>query len=234
MVKYLFSFCAVVIGLAASTQAIVIDYDGSVPPDALTPDPLSFIVFSGTGYQINNGELTLTTAYNRGIWFGNGNHTGTYNVPWQVGTASEGNYLRLRAKLTPGSTEWSMYLYDRTYSVGFGFYNDELTWGHAGGGGSMPFDPTAYHVFEIWSKDGIVTYRLDESQVVYHGPASASSFSTGIFVIGDGSGSDISGVGSMVVDEMLYISGPQFEIPEPATAMLVGLMGLAMMNRRRR
>jgi hypothetical protein len=234
LVKYLFSFCAIVVGFATAAQAIVIDYDGSVPPNALSPNPLSFIIFSGTSYQISNGELTLSTAYNRGIWFGNGNHTGTYNVPWQVGTASEGNYLRLRAKLTPGSTEWSMYLYDRTYSVGFGINDNELTWGHANGGGSMPFDPTAYHVFEIWSKDGIVTYRLDESQVLYQGPAVPLSFGTGIFVIGDGSGSDISGVGSMVVDEMLYISQPQFEIPEPASAALIGLAGIAMIARRRR
>lgn len=233
MNKFALVMTVIALWFASHADAIVIDYDASVPPNAQSPDPLSFIVFSGTNYQINNGELTMTTAYSRGIWFGNGNHSPGNTVPWQVGTASEGNYLKLRAKLTPGSTEWSMYLLDRTYSVGFYLLADELRWSTPGGG-SMPFDPTSFHTFEIWSKDGVVAYRLDESQVLYHGPANPSAFSTGIFVIGDGSGSDISGVGSMVVDHMLYISQPQFEIPEPTSAMLIGGVGLALIRRPNR
>lgn len=224
------------IGLGGvSASGVVIDYDGSGSPGAVTPDAFSFVVFGGTGWSSDGDVLTLTTGPSRGIWFGNANHASGYSVPWQVGSSSEGNYLRVRARLAEGATEWSLYLYDKNHFVGFGLDADALSWSLPEGESSMAWDPTEWHVYEFLLKDGVVTYRVDESRVLYHGPAVASPVPTGFMVMGDGSGSTPTGTGSMLFDEVLYMTSPDFEIvPEPAGVVMLGLGALGLAKRRSR
>ncbi|WP_428387929.1 PEP-CTERM sorting domain-containing protein [Mucisphaera sp.] len=224
---------ALTIGMTAmSASGLEISYDGSQSPNSLTPDPFSFIVFGGTSWSTDGEALTLTTAPIRGIWFGNANHTGS-SVPWQIGSPEEGNYLRVRAKLSEGADEWSIYLYDTEFLAAFGLFADELSYSNQAGGTVLDWDPTEFNTYEFLLRDGMVTYRLNESQVLYHGPANASVVSTGLMVIGDGSGSTPTGTGSMIIDDVLYISGPDFEIvPEPGSLVLLGLASLALVRRR--
>jgi hypothetical protein len=227
---------ALVAGLAGPARAITIVYDSDVAPDALAPDPFTFKNnYASTSWSVASGELTLNTTLGTvGIWFGNGDHIAGLEVPWDVATNEQGNYVKIRMKLTPGSKDWSSYLYDQSHSGGFGFDDDQLTLFSTG----VPTEPldidlTEYHTFEYLIRDGMVSYRLDESLVLYHGPGGEQSFGVGILVIGDGSASTVSGTGSMIIDHVTYMSEPAFDIPEPATAGLAAIMGAGLLARRR-
>lgn len=216
---------------------LLIDYDASVLPDSNTmANPFSSIVFSGTSYALNSGQLTLTTAPLAGIFFGNGNAIG-HPTNWSVADSATGNYLKVVTKLNPGATDWSAYLQDGASFVLFSFNHSEFSYATSLGGSynevTNTLDMTsAFHTFEFLLKDGNVTYRLDESQVLYDGPAYSSS-GAALMVIGDGSGSTPTGTGSMVIDHVTYQTDPPFAIPEPSTMGLIGIFGCGTFLARR-
>jgi len=71
------------------------------PDDASLQYVFSTEVQSGTSWYASGGELVMTTADNAGIWFGN---DASYDpVPWQIGDDNQGNFLSVRAKLSPTS-----------------------------------------------------------------------------------------------------------------------------------
>lgn len=220
-----------------SEAGLLIDYDGSVNPnDASLANPFSFVVFNGTSYNTNNDQLSLTTANNAGIWFGNGNAVGQ-PTNWSVADSATGNYLKIVTKLSPGATVWSAYLTDGTSYANFTFHYSEFAYS-TGSGGSYNEVTNAldmvsgFHTFEFLLKDGNVTYRLDESQVLYSGEAYSTS-QQGLMVIGDGSGSTASGIGSMIFDQVTYQTDPTFSIPEPSSIALIGLFGGSIFAARR-
>ena len=218
-------------------MGVLINYDASVLPDSSTmANPFSSVVWSGTSYALNSGQLTLTTAPVAGIYFGNGNALG-HPTNWSVADSTTGNYLKLTTKLNPGATGWSAYLQDGTSFVMFSFNHSGFSYATSLGGSyndvTNTLDMTsAFHTFEFLLKDGNVTYRLDNSQVLYDGPAYSSS-GAALMVIGDGSGSTPTGAGSMVVDQVTYQTAPAFSIPEPATIGLLGLFGGGIFLSRR-
>jgi hypothetical protein len=83
--------------------------------------------------------------------------------------------------------------------------------------------------YEIWMKDGKVVYKVDNT-VWYAGAALASA--ANILIIGDGSGSSVSGVGTMQIDSATILTGADFasapamplaaNIPEPSSFLLCG------------
>ncbi|MDZ8118259.1 hypothetical protein [Pontiella agarivorans] len=226
-----------VLAAGQSMGGLLIDYDASDLPDSNTlANPFSSIVFAGTGYSLNGGELTLTTAPSAGIWFGNGNSIG-HPTNWSLADSASGNYLKVRTKLAPGATSWSAYLADGSSYAGFTFNHSTVSYATDLAGSyndvTNALDMTSdFHTFEFLLKDGNVTYRLDESIVLYHGAAYASSEGS-FMVIGDGSGPTPTGTGSMIIDQVTYEAGPTFSIPEPSTLGLVGCFGSAVFLIRR-
>lgn len=230
------ALAGIIVALFTTSQTmagLVINYDASVLPDSNTlTNPFSSIVFSGTGYSQNGGELTLTTAPYAGIWFGNGNSIG-HPTNWTLEDSTTGNYLKIRTKLSAGASTWSSYLTDGSTYAGFTFNHSTFSYYTDGVDVTNSLDMTSdFHTFEFLLKDGTVTYRLDESIVLYHGDAYSTS-QAALMVIGDGSGSTPTGSGSMIIDQVKYEGDPAFAIPEPATIGLFGLFGSGIFLTRR-
>ncbi|QDU34876.1 hypothetical protein KS4_29520 [Poriferisphaera corsica] len=239
-IRYVLYHCFALVLCCSATpvNAIYIDYDASVMPNNHT-DPFSYVEFSSTSGSVSGGELTLTTAPAEGIWFGKYNHP-SFAVPWNLAPSSDGNYLSVTAKLAPLATEWSMYFYDGAHFAGLGLIDNhtiEITKYHTPTGNLetqlIAVDTTEYHQYELLLKDGLVTYRLDGSTVLYHGDAYPTTFSNTL-VIGDGSGSMISGTGSMMIDHVVFQTSPDFMIvPEPALFSVLLCVGSLLLVQRR-
>ena len=219
------------------------------------------IVFGGTTMTTNGTTSTLATTNFQGVWFGWGAWYGD-QPGWTPGTSAAGNYLSLTAAFSPNAADWSAYFYDQSHAVSMLFaptpcppadncYNYAPATGvniyfrdplNSGGAVSqfVSLDPSLTHTYEFLLKGGAVSYRIDGT--AYTGLAQEVSLGAPLLVIGDGSGSSPSGVGSM------KISGVQFDnaysanqlssiaaVPEPATwAMMLGGFGLAGASLRRR
>ena len=229
---------------AGSAQAIVVN---SLPYEG-TPDWIDY-KFDGNWSVGPNGESQLNTA-SGGIWFGNGNYNDGSVPSWSMGNATSGNKIDLTMRLTSGSRDWGFYMGDGLYGAGFVFnptygcngnaqdcyfaaYNVGVGFSFAdpdNPGQSIDhfiaLDLTVNHTFGILLKDGLLAYRVDGE--VFKGNALGGS---SILVIGDGSGSTRTGLGSMLVSAVRIDTAPTqsvvLGVPEPASwAMLVGGFGL--------
>lgn len=241
---------------AGSAQAIVVD---SLPVPASTV--WTDIVFSGTSMVRGSAGTTLTTANDRGVWFGWMAGLGGNTPAWHPGVSSEGNHLSLTLSFSAGAVDWSAYMYDRSHQAAVLFRpsgcadNCYALTGAAGvdllyADTAAPtvarwlFVPIADleqpHQFEYLMKNGQVSYRID-GRVVYTGQAFDSSYSASLLVVGDGSGSTRTGKGSMTVHAVRLDTAPVAAtlvstVPEPGSwaLMLAGGALLAARARRRR
>jgi hypothetical protein len=253
-------FFAIAIVVAASLTANAAQ--AAVVADSLpytgTPD-WSDVTFSGTSMVVSSGESILTTANNRGVWFGW--QSGTNTPAWTIADNAQGNYLSLTAKFSSGADDWSAYMHDGTRSVAMIFnptpcdqssqncYNFNGSPGvtlYFGGVAPNAFssqfialDTTQYFTYEWLLRGNSVTYRVNG--VAYSGTAMTGG--SKLMVIGDGSGSSLSGTGQMRISGVSFETNPAATslpslVPEPASwAMLIagfGLTGAAMRRRRLR
>lgn len=228
-----------------SNAAVVVD---SLPYKN-TPD-WTDIVFSGTSMNLapSGDSVTLTTSYGAGVWFGWGAGYGNQPASWAPGNNAAGNYLRFEASFSNGSADWSTYFYDRSYNAFFDFAptgcsgNQGSCYGlngaagvgvsHAGSTSTeyastfIPLDLSLSHTYEFLLKDGQVSYRIDGLNV-YSGAAWQVGFANPLLVIGDGSGSSLTGRGSMTIYNIRMDNAPAERIlassvPIPASFLLFG------------
>lgn len=193
------------LGLAGISSGMVIDYDANITPnDPSMGSTFTAQVFTGTRWEALNGELTLYTAYAQGIWFG---HDNFISIPyWAISDYDIGNKINIRAKVQ--GNDWSFYLRDGSYAATFRFFSDHFTCSFPGGTQTNYTNMDSYHDYEIFLKDGLVTYSVDQS-VLYSGRASSSS--TKVLVIGDGSGPTIGGNGTMTIDHVTVDTEPSYQ-----------------------
>ena len=250
--------CALVASIGA--QAAVVE--NSLPFTNSTD--WTTITFAGTAMELNPGgtSSTLGTAFNRGVWFGYYPAVDSTDVPaWTPGNSSQGNYLSLEASFSTGAADWSAYLYDRTSYAFMAFnpttgcdsnvrscYGEPAESGvrvyHANGNDATTYASTFVnmdlkqrHSFEFLLKNGQVAYRVD-GQVIYAGMAYAIPINSPLLIIGDGSGSSLSGEGTMTIYSVAFDNAPLAStlapVPEPQTwAMLLGgLLALGAARRR--
>lgn len=245
--------CACLLGSVTPVHATVIN---SLPYTG-TPD-WTDITFVGTSMTASASQSVLTTGYIAGVWFGWGASYG--NTPaWTPGTSAQGNHLSISGSFSAGSKDWHAYLYDGSHLA-------EIEWNPTGCGAGdcysvapqngvkvwhagatpetasntfVPLDVTQAHTYEFLLRNGQVSYRIDGS-VVYSGAAFATPFSGALLVIGDGSGSTLTGAGSMTITSVSFDTAPSAQVlvssvPEPETTALwmVGV-AVAMLAARRR
>lgn len=182
----------------------------------------------------------MNTSYtpSEGIWFGIGHNYGDWPGIALANTAS-GNWVRMRAALSPGATDWSLYWYDANgygsslslESTGFEYVCDGASHFQA------VADMTAFHTFTTYVLAGQVSYFFDNTYL--GGGAAPLSGTTDFLLVGDGSASDLTGQGTMYLDYLTIITAvgdaPPSSVPEPASAaVLSGLAVLGLATRRRR
>jgi hypothetical protein len=237
---------------AGAAQATVI----TSLPYANTPD-WTDIEFPGTSMSVSGGVSTLTTGPGLGVWFGWGAWYG--NQPaWSPSSDAVGNHLSMDLSFSGDARDWSAYFYDQSYTASMQFNPGTCPGGncYAGttqagvnllfGGGATPttqfvaLDLSDQHTFEFLLKGGQVSYRIDGT--AYSGAAWQASLGAPLLVIGDGSGSDPSGIGSMRVHGISFDNAPTENVlvstaPEPGAWALmlagVGLAGAALRRRRK-
>jgi hypothetical protein len=229
--------------IASSVPGAAIFYDGSYVPQ---PGAANFhwAVFGNT-WGTDGNILSIHTSYvTGGIWFGY--HPAAYGNPgWSLGTDAQGQYVKIRARLTPGSTEWSIYMHNGTSMSNFYLLNDAFQYSVPDTGGGTTANIFAnmnvFRDYEIWMKGGKVVYKVDNT-VWYAGNALPSG--ANLLIIGDGSGSTITGTGTMQIDSATILTGLDFvsapamplaaNIPEPSSFLLCGAGLLAAARLRRR
>jgi PEP-CTERM motif len=252
----IFAIAVVVAATVTASAANAVVVADSLPYDG-TP-AWSDIVFAGTSMVVSGGESILTTGNNRGVWFGW--QSGSNTPSWTIANNADGNYLSLTAKFSSGADDWSAYMHDGTRSAAMIFnetpcdsssqncYNFNGTPGvslyFAGptpGTSSRTFialDTTQYFTYEWLLLGSTVTYRVNGAS--YSGTALAGG--SKLMVIGDGSGSSLSGTGRMTVSGVTFDRAPAMTslpslVPEPGSwAMLIagfGMIGAAMRRRNR-
>ncbi len=215
---------------AAIAAPFTVEYDGSIAPNLNSP-AFEFIVFGGTSWNTTGGSLNMTTAPSRGIWFG---AREVNNHPWLPADNSVGNYVSVDVKMGTNATEWSTYLNDGTHAARFNFDHDGFTYGTAAGFFRVDMDLTrAFHTFEFLLLNGEVSYRVN-GQVLANRVAAGELVTDKIVLIGDGTGSTLTGTGSMSVDRATIITAPDFTvIPTPGAIATLGLAGVFASRRRR-
>jgi len=221
--RFLATVAATTLASASGVQGgAAIYYDASVTPDHPSLQSVFHTrVQDGTSWSVSNGELRMTTAYGRGIWFGN--HAGLDPLPWQIADNALGNMVSARARLALNSKEWNIILTDGTHAAmthlmdGFSrFYigsingNDTLNYS---------LDTTTYHTYSLLLHDGQVSYYVDD-QVIYSGSAYLLQ-SPKYLLVGDNTVTSLTGVGTMYLSSLDVLAG----IPEPATLCMI-VMGL--------
>lgn len=213
-------------------------------------------VFPGTSMDASASQTTLTTGNGLGVWYGWGAWYGDQPA-WTLGNTVSGNHFSLTASFSAGAADWHAYLYDRSHEAMWQFnptncanncYGTPALLGvqylYASADaptqpltGFLALDLTQTHRFEYLLKGGHVSYAID-GQVVYDGQAYQVGLGDGLLVIGDGSASTLTGVGSMTVYANSVDTAPTANslVPEPASAVLLlcGLGGLVGWRRRAR
>lgn len=213
------------------------------------------VVFAGTSMTTNGTTSTLTTAQQRGVWFGWS--AGSNPPAWSLGSNAAGNYVRLDMQLTSGARDWSVYLHDgqRSATIVFNptdcngnavnctlanFAPGVRVYARDSGGAQISqffnVDTTQRAVYEFVLKGDTASYRIDGVAWTRQAEVSGSN----ILVIGDGSGSTLTGWGSMIVHGVSIDTAPSFDtlqttVPEPsAWALMIGGLGLVGGALRRR
>jgi hypothetical protein len=246
------SAAAALLAASASSEAAVV---ANTLPYPGTPDWRT-VIFGGTTMVKDASTTTLTTAQGQGVWFG----WTAGATSWSLSGNGIGNEMGLTMRLTSGSRDWSAYMADGARFAGFLFnptgcdgnvqnctnapFQNGVSLSfaaNAAGSGTkdsfVPLDLTKDNVFGFEMKDNMVRYRINNS--FYTGFAQAVNYA--ILVIGDGSGSTLTGNGSMIVSAASFDNGPIDAIsavPEPGSWALMisgfGLAGAASRRRRRR
>lgn len=215
------------------------------------------VVFSGTSMISSGGVTTMTTANNRGVFFGRGSGSGiTDPLPsWSLASNALGNYLSVTAKLSSGADDWLAYIQDGARGAFMAFNpttpcdptlsNCYLQAGVVGvelrfatGSQFVAIDTTQYFTYEILLQGSQVVYRVNGQRYAGEAIVSTSNF----LLVGDNTGSSRSGTGSFSLTAVTVDAAPAFTdlpgaaVPEPASwALLVTGFGLAgAMQRRRR
>ena len=218
---------AVLAGVFGVAQAgFTVEFDGSGSP---ADQGFDFIVFGDTTWNNDGGSLNLTTAPVRGIWMG-----AFQNSPLLPPDNVEGSYLKLDVKFSADAVEWSTYINDGTHSANLSFDADGFRYNIAGQSIRVDTDLTdEFSTFEILLKGGRVSYVFD-GQVLAN-RALAGEFATAkIMLIGDGSGTTPTGTGSMSIDNVTWIGGPDFDaIPTPGVLGSLAFAGVLAGRRKR-
>jgi hypothetical protein len=201
--------------------------------------------FVGTTWSSNGSYLTMTTehpndyvgATSKGIWFGLGYGYGDdpgIGFTWNA----LGNDVTTRLALAPSSSQWSLYWFDANgYEAAIYFENTGFTYYTAAGATFVSVaDMTAFHTYGTHLYQGQVTYTLDGSMIAHS--AAIGGGPGGLMIFGDGSATDVSGYGSLLIDSLTLTVGTAapIAIPEPAEAAFgfgaLALAGLALQRRR--
>lgn len=238
---------AIALSLVTSANAAIVHYKGDTSPAFVNASryklqsagelPFHGVKFGGCTMSTDGSAMTLGTTIGQGVWFGYATST-VSEIPlaWSMGTSASGNDLTVRAKLgTAASKEWGSYFYDGSHAANFYIEDDNRLLLTVGSGDLILNYPAGYFdsYREIRSilKAGQIGYYID-GVAVYTGPAFASSTSP-FLLVGDGSGSTISGVGTWVIDEVRLDTAPStIFIPEPTTGLLAASVGLLALRRR--
>ncbi|MEM7755428.1 MAG: hypothetical protein AAF297_07305 [Planctomycetota bacterium] len=221
------TIAAVLAGIAGIASAgFTVTYDGEGSP---ADDGFDYIVFGGTTWNTDDGALNMTTAPVRGIWMG-----AFQSSPILPPDNVDGSYLKLDVKMGVGAVEWSTYINDGSHGASFAFDHDGFSYNTAGQSVRVDTDLTdAFSTFEILLKDGRVSYVFN-GQVLANRALATETTNAKIMLIGDGSGSTPTGAGSMSVDNVTWLGGPDFDaIPTPGVAGVLAMAGLASGRRRR-
>lgn len=199
--------------------------------------------FANCGVSSVDGVLTLSTVTGQGVWFGwHPSFTGSLPVGWSFANNAAGNEIRIRSRLgTVGSKEWGFYLHDGTHALNVYFHDRDTVELYVKSGGvdtsllvnvdTGADDFSAWHDFRVMLKGGLVGYYMD-GVPLYQGPAGSGS--SPIMIVGDGSGTSISGVGSWQVDSFRVETSPAGVVPEAGSVGVLGAVGGLMLRRRRR
>lgn len=207
------------------------------------------IRFADTTFSTNSTSAVLSTVQGQGVWFGSGSWYG--DTPnWSLGSSTEGNHFSMTASFSGGSVDWSAYLLDGTHEAAIqflpsgcadncyglpGFQGIEVYVRNELGanvGRQFALDMSVAHEYEFLLKGGLVSYRVD-GVTLYSGDAAQVPFGGSLLVVGDGSGSTWSGVGSMTVHRVSVDNAPTANVlssvPEPQTwaLALVGALWVA-------
>lgn len=245
----------VVVGQTAQAAIIAdaMDTAPSTTPGISNNYPWTAVIFGETSMSATDGVLTMSTNPGRGVWFGNGAGIGYY-PGWSLSTNDIGTYISMTMGLSADATAWSMYFYDSSgYAASIGFNPQADYWSPSSAGISYsyagdithsaesfrPFDfSNGMHTIEVLLKGGQVSYALD-GQLLYSGLSMTPTGPGNFIVIGDGSGSSPTGLGSMYVDGIYIDTAPSFDalaavVPVPAALPLFcsALAGLAWLRRR--
>ncbi len=232
-----------------SVSAAQFTYDGSFLPTAFAGRPnqswyglqlpsgekfQAVAFYPATSWSTDGQVLTMRTAAGNGIWIGNiPAYNGIYSPNWVPSPALIGNSVDIRAALSIGAVEWSLYLNDGSYGGSMEFYHNKLRYWIPGPSGLQsvdhPLDATEFHNYGFLLRNGEILYRLDGA-TLYAGPAYASTDKS--MLVGDGSGSTPTGLGSFYLDYMTINTTPQGFVPEPATLTSLSVAALLLLRRR--
>lgn len=224
--------CLLFVAISAARGAVIRFEGDSTPDSGANAANWSTVVFSGTGWSSSGGIMTMTTATARGIWFGWADYVGD-TPSWSLSSNTVGNHVSMRARLLENSGEWSMYFGDQDgYSTALSIVDaNTVLWSYEDALGSQEvtinLSTTEFHTYELLLKQGMATFIVDDlvRGQAFVEPTGANT----ILLFGDGSGSSISGYGSMAIDYAQIDLAP---VPEPSVALLAGLGVLAFRRRR--
>lgn len=207
--------------------------------------------FPATSWSSDGDVLTMNTVYpGSGIWFGRTELGGDPSVGFDLAGTGDGNIVTMRAALSAGATDWSLYFYDADgYGSDFELRADGVTFAYVAAGTSDAVtdfhaiaDMTVFHTYTSYVLGGQVSYFVDGQYL--GGGASFTNGTTNFLLVGDSSGSTPTGTGSFYLDYLTVttaaLSYPAASpVPEPAATaawlgvVLVGWSGCRRPARRR-
>lgn len=241
------SVAAVALSLVGSANAAIVHYKGDTNPTFANVSqyklqsagelPFHGVKFANCTINTDGSAAAFGTVNRQGVWFGYApSIIGSVPLSWALGNSASGNDLSIRGKLGSGSSkEWGAYFYDGSHMAYFDLLADDQLLIHTSAGSQILDYPAGHFASDrdirMILKGGTIAYYLD-GVALYTGPATASSTSP-LMVIGDGSGSTITGVGSWIIDDVLLDTAPSTVfIPEPTTGLLAASFGLLTLRRR--